>query len=137
HLFYSSRVPPLHCLSFVRRFQIAAHGDAVSLAIRDACIEVWAAGPVSMLHAYDPEVLILGGGVMNSAQEILPAMSEYIDRHAWTPWGKVMIRAATLMDRASLIGADDRCTQTSDRKSTRLNSSHGSISYAVFCLKKK
>src|SRR6266542_340602 len=26
---------------------------------------------------------------------------------------------------------------SSDRKSTRLNSSHGSISYAVFCLKKK
>src|SRR2546429_5466394 len=30
-----------------------------------------------------------------------------------------------------------RCTQPSDRKSTRLNSSHGYISYAVFCLKKK
>src|SRR2546422_8588646 len=27
--------------------------------------------------------------------------------------------------------------QKSDRKSTRLNSSHGYISYAVFCLKKK
>src|SRR2546422_6981323 len=27
--------------------------------------------------------------------------------------------------------------QESDRKSTRLNSSHGYISYAVFCLKKK
>src|SRR5207245_8697961 len=27
--------------------------------------------------------------------------------------------------------------QDGDRKSTRLNSSHGSISYAVFCLKKK
>src|SRR2546429_6005931 len=27
--------------------------------------------------------------------------------------------------------------QTRDRKSTRLNSSHGYISYAVFCLKKK
>src|SRR5438128_8796793 len=27
--------------------------------------------------------------------------------------------------------------QETDRKSTRLNSSHGSISYAVFCLKKK
>src|SRR5207245_3724374 len=26
---------------------------------------------------------------------------------------------------------------SADRKSTRLNSSHGSISYAVFCLKKK
>src|SRR2546422_9485000 len=28
-------------------------------------------------------------------------------------------------------------TDWSDRKSTRLNSSHGYISYAVFCLKKK
>src|SRR2546422_1444157 len=29
------------------------------------------------------------------------------------------------------------CTLHRDRKSTRLNSSHGYISYAVFCLKKK
>src|SRR5438309_7968740 len=29
------------------------------------------------------------------------------------------------------------CRHKSDRKSTRLNSSHSSISYAVFCLKKK
>src|SRR5207245_9579420 len=33
----------------------------------------------------------------------------------------------------SRYGARERV----DRKSTRLNSSHGSISYAVFCLKKK
>src|SRR2546429_6413513 len=30
-----------------------------------------------------------------------------------------------------------RSRQPEDRKSTRLNSSHGYISYAVFCLKKK
>src|SRR2546429_4282628 len=30
-----------------------------------------------------------------------------------------------------------RIIQAGDRKSTRLNSSHGYISYAVFCLKKK
>src|SRR3712207_6912077 len=29
------------------------------------------------------------------------------------------------------------CGYTRDRKSTRLNSSHANISYAVFCLKKK
>src|SRR5687768_17891343 len=34
-------------------------------------------------------------------------------------------------DRAALLPA------VQDRKSTRLNSSHGYISYAVFCLKKK
>src|SRR2546422_1458287 len=40
------------------------------------------------------------------------------------------------------LSTDPRCDQArgpgrSDRKSTRLNSSHGYISYAVFCLKKK
>src|SRR5438477_7224127 len=33
--------------------------------------------------------------------------------------------------------AETDVVPTSDRKSTRLNSSHMSISYAVFCLKKK
>src|SRR5207245_8809326 len=38
------------------------------------------------------------------------------------------------------VGRDHEAGQNwscQDRKSTRLNSSHGSISYAVFCLKKK
>src|SRR2546429_6586056 len=38
--------------------------------------------------------------------------------------------------RVSVVGAAISIL-TRDRKSTRLNSSHGYISYAVFCLKKK
>src|SRR2546422_4532285 len=38
--------------------------------------------------------------------------------------------------RRQLDGGDVAATDR-DRKSTRLNSSHGYISYAVFCLKKK
>src|SRR2546430_761767 len=34
-------------------------------------------------------------------------------------------------------GANDYLTKPIDRRSTRLNSSHSQISYAVFCLKKK
>src|SRR3712207_8521710 len=37
-----------------------------------------------------------------------------------------------VLDQRRLVGA-----QVVDRKSTRLNSSHANISYAVFCLKKK
>src|SRR5947209_11954067 len=36
-----------------------------------------------------------------------------------------------------LIGWSQRGVVPEDRKSTRLNSSHANISYAVFCLKKK
>src|SRR2546422_2497234 len=35
------------------------------------------------------------------------------------------------------LGVLERVGPQPDRKSTRLNSSHGYISYAVFCLKKK
>src|SRR2546422_6870158 len=36
-----------------------------------------------------------------------------------------------------LVGHLKNAEEFGDRKSTRLNSSHGYISYAVFCLKKK
>src|SRR2546427_2740183 len=38
---------------------------------------------------------------------------------------------------ASRGGFAGACYRNADRKSTRLNSSHSQISYAVFCLKKK
>src|SRR5438128_3670530 len=46
------------------------------------------------------------------------------------------VGAVGLVDRVSLVGGAE-VLDGADRKSTRLNSSHGSISYAVFCLKKK
>src|SRR3712207_7048032 len=39
--------------------------------------------------------------------------------------------------RHPVVGALGRAGVAGDRKSTRLNSSHANISYAVFCLKKK
>src|SRR2546427_8241701 len=48
--------------------------------------------------------------------------------------GGVVVRALQ-GDGAQLL--PDDCGRGVDRKSTRLNSSHSQISYAVFCLKKK
>src|SRR2546430_5166188 len=47
--------------------------------------------------------------------------------------------ATVAVERVSVeVMRSSSCRQdTSDRKSTRLNSSHSQISYAVFCLKKK
>src|SRR5438270_10271758 len=56
--------------------------------------------------------------------------------------GCVVPQSGDVQDPAP--GGDERAVRTSgrpgvgeDRKSTRLNSSHSQISYAVFCLKKK
>src|SRR5205085_9862194 len=41
------------------------------------------------------------------------------------------------LDRVAVVTLDWPERRNADRKSTRLNSSHSQISYAVFCLKKK
>src|SRR5207244_12019826 len=51
---------------------------------------------------------------------------------------KTLIRASrSAHSRATRTVASLEQSSTTDRKSTRLNSSHQIISYAVFCLKKK
>src|SRR5690625_6748166 len=47
------------------------------------------------------------------------------------------VASTVCMVRGSLRPCDCPWPQSRDRKSTRLNSSHVAISYAVFCLKKK
>src|SRR3712207_8285671 len=51
-----------------------------------------------------------------------------------TPWRRMTKFDAVLFD---LDGTLLDTLRDIDRKSTRLNSSHANISYAVFCLKKK
>src|SRR5689334_23764762 len=53
---------------------------------------------------------------------------EFLVRHRFAP---------DQLSRAARRSSASRSRAPSDRKSTRLNSSHSSISYAVFCLKKK
>src|SRR5262245_64833821 len=47
------------------------------------------------------------------------------------------VHRALRRDRRRLVGGPPPSRAALDRKSTRLNSSHLGISYAVFCLKKK
>src|SRR2546430_10856869 len=66
-----------------------------------------------------------GGGL---AQEVLDLGEGLLDR--------VQVRRVFRQEEElGTGGADEKAF--ADRKSTRLNSSHSQISYAVFCLKKK
>ena len=58
-------------------------------------------------------------------------------RCAFCVCGLVMLVATAAVDVAAQNAASTERSWSLDRKSTRLNSSHALISYAVFCLKKK
>src|SRR2546430_13374895 len=57
--------------------------------------------------------------------------------HAYDETGATALHYATFGGLAKSSNCCSTEAQKSDRKSTRLNSSHSQISYAVFCLKKK
>src|SRR5437899_4840334 len=64
------------------------------------------------------------------------ALTDWTER--WVPDAFVFALLATLIVIVAGVAlTPSRLPQVIDRKSTRLNSSHLGISYAVFCLKKK
>src|SRR2546422_7232109 len=84
---------------------------------------------------------IVGDGAGGAGAEDLA----HADWEAWAARGAVVCREVygrayhkLLVNLRALHPAlEDLVLVDADRKSTRLNSSHGYISYAVFCLKKK
>lgn len=85
-------------------FRLADAGDRLAANLRDRSLRIWSAALVSLIHAYDPERVVLGGGIMRSADTILPALRAYAAKHAWTPWGSVEIVPATLGNHAGILG---------------------------------
>ena len=64
-----------------------------------------AIGIINVIHAYGPDMIVLGGGVMASSDIILPGLTELVHRDAWTfPREKVKLCAAGLGNKAAALG---------------------------------
>ena len=103
--FSASKLAGQNNIDFKTLFELADAGDRVAIEVVDYCLKVWATGAVGLIHAYDPERIVMGGGVMRRAEIILPYIQAYVKQHAWTPWGKVEVVAAQLGNDAGLFGA--------------------------------
>src|SRR3712207_8954952 len=73
-------------------------------------------------------VLIRQSGTLQVSEQLLERLPQLI---------RIVMIARTNLGRCKNISIAFDQGQDIDRKSTRLNSSHANISYAVFCLKKK
>jgi glucokinase len=104
--FSESSMNELPLLDFQSLFQHAALNDKVAKEVLEHCLSAWAAGIITMIHAFDSELIVLSGGIMKSSAVILPALQEKVNQRAWTPWGKVKLVEAKYPDSAALYGAD-------------------------------
>lgn len=91
-------------IDFKDIFHLASMGDKDALLLRNECMNIWSAAIVTYIHAYDPEIVVLGGGVMKSAEVIIPYIKEKINQHAWSPSAEIRITPAQLTDSAALLG---------------------------------
>jgi glucokinase len=87
-------------------FRAAEAGDPCAVRVRDRSLEVWGALAVSLVHAYDPGILVIGGGVARAGEAVLRPIREALGERAWTPWGEVKVQAAALGDDAALVGCE-------------------------------
>ncbi|GAA2272339.1 ROK family protein [Glycomyces scopariae] len=65
-------------------FAAAATGDAAAAALRDRAIRAWGATAVSLCHAYDPDVVVLSGGIMRAGDAVAAPVAAYVREHLWT-----------------------------------------------------
>src|SRR5438552_10375204 len=72
-----------------------------------------------------------------SLHDALPISTVTADMHCVTTWSRLDQRWEGIPFSKIVELAKPKADSKLDRKSTRLNSSHQIISYAVFCLKKK
>src|SRR5688572_32144823 len=72
-----------------------------------------------------------------SLHDALPISLQSIRTETEDRYGRIPPSVERLFSYARLRRTAEELGIVSDRKSTRLNSSHSQISYAVFCLKKK
>ena len=96
-------------------FDAARDKDATAIEIMTHSLRAWATGVVNMIHAYDPEIAILHGGVMKSEDIIIPFIQDYVNKYAWTPWGTVKIAKSSSLENAALLGMNYLCKSDNEK----------------------
>lgn len=87
---------------------VEAHleGNAVATELWLKSVKYLAASIASFINAFDPEVIVIGGGIARAGNCLFDPLNEFLDRFEWRPAGnRVKITRAELGDQAGAYGA--------------------------------
>ena len=88
-------------------FQAADRGDPAAKDIVDEAGRALGAGLVSILHIFNPDVIVIGGGVSQDWEYLRPSVDSYIEAHAMGHIRRLGFKLAvsSLGDDIGLLGA--------------------------------
>lgn len=91
-------------IDYERVFREANRGDHVATLLRDGAVAGWSDLVIALIRSFSPSMVILGGGIMASADVILPRIQESVARVAQIPSQAPPVVAASLGNDAGLAG---------------------------------
>lgn len=104
--FPDSRLAHSANIDYETIFELSAQGDPCAHALVNESLHVWAVLVENAILAYDPEVIVLGGGILRSRDIVLPPIRQHLQTHMPGLPLNTPIVAAALGDDAALIGGE-------------------------------
>ncbi len=86
-------------------FAAAAAGDVFATEMVDSEAELLGIGIVNILHAYDPALVVLGGGVSQNFERLKTGITQTIQNSAMAAFKDVAIKPAQHIGNSGLLGA--------------------------------
>lgn len=101
----SSRLATASPLDARAVFAAAEAGDPLALALVAEEADILGVGMVSLLHLYSPQRIIVGGGLSNGFDRLLPGIMTRIASDAMPAFRDVTVVRAALAGNSGLVGA--------------------------------
>jgi glucokinase len=105
-LFNKSSLSKIEKPEFIHLFEEADKGDELAGILLKQCLKAWGTCVVNIIHSHDPELIIVGGGIMKQQSQILPILQQMADEYAWLPAGTIKIVTAQQVVYAGLLGME-------------------------------
>ncbi len=104
-LFQKSALSRHERIDYRAVFAEAARGDALAMELRGSAIRDWTVVLANLIHQFDPERIVIGGGIMAGKEAILPLLETSL-RQALPSSREVRLCATVLDDAAALLGGE-------------------------------
>lgn len=93
-------------------FELAKNGNQKMLALLDRWMDYLSAGLVGLVHIFNPELILIGGGVSAQKKLFIEPLQEKVCKKVMPSFAKnLTLKAAELKNDAGLVGAVYYCMQ--------------------------
>jgi glucokinase len=91
-------------INFNAVFDCARQGDALAIRIQENCLKAWSLGILNMILSYDPERVVIGGGIMKSKDLLIPHVQQLIKNDSWINDNHIELVVAEQVEYAGILG---------------------------------